>query len=520
MNPTPEILEFTPRRPFRVGIWCDYGYVTLIEQGIGIFVQNLVRGLLDLSEDVEVALLVRPGDAQLGKLVELKQKGGTRLQIVPEQRESSLDVRLGLARAAVQGVEQRLARIAASSRSVRARAKAVVESLARRVLRRPRSARQAAVCLWGAPLLATLAAAAALLFPCWRLLRALGQTALFPLRAIDNVLQMAADRPRSPETTSAVDRARSAECDAWVIPYDGFDWPLDFPSVLVIHDLVHVHFRDTFPAEVLERLEAIIPQRAAEATLCACMSDFILHNDLEGVLRLPPSKTRRIRPAAPEDFPEVSAADVRRLRPPQLNRPFVLFPAAFRPYKNHRLLVEMLRELEAEGEDWLDLVFTGFASMPSELAELVARRRLEGRVHTLGFVDRRTLAVLYSRAFATLVPSLYEQGSFPIYEALAWKCPAACSSIPALREQCASLGDAMLYFDPHDPREAARVVLEIRDRRAEIIAAQQAAKAALWQRTWRDAAGEWLSVLREAAALHPGIGSLASPRAGLPRQAA
>src|SRR5262249_45976889 len=93
------------------------------------------------------------------------------------------------------------------------------------------------------------------------------------------------------------------------------------------------------------------------------------------------------------------------------------------------------------------------------------------------------------------------QGSFPVYEALHWGCPVACSNIPALVEQCQPLGDAMIYFDPHDPMAIARAMLRFRDDRQFILSRQQTVKPVLWQRTWQDAARDWLQVFREAIEL-------------------
>jgi glycosyltransferase involved in cell wall biosynthesis len=97
------------------------------------------------------------------------------------------------------------------------------------------------------------------------------------------------------------------------------------------------------------------------------------------------------------------------------------------------------------------------------------------------------------------MPSLFEQGSFPVYEALHWECPVACSDIPSLREQCAAMGEAMLYFDPRNPDELARIILKIRDHRENIRVQQHVASRVLWQRTWKDVAREWLAVFKEAA---------------------
>src|SRR5438874_684261 len=69
-------------RPIRIGIWCDYGITLTPTEGIGVFVYNLVAGLLELEDEVEVVLLVRPGDQKMA--AGLVPHAADRLRIVPE----------------------------------------------------------------------------------------------------------------------------------------------------------------------------------------------------------------------------------------------------------------------------------------------------------------------------------------------------------------------------------------------------------------------------------------------------
>jgi glycosyltransferase involved in cell wall biosynthesis len=301
----------------------------------------------------------------------------------------------------------------------------------------------------------------------------------------------------------------SAECDVWLIPSVRLYYRLPFPSVLVIHDLVHVHYPDAVPAWDLEELEQLVPSRSTEATICACMSNFIREHDLVGTLRLDPNKVRMIQPAPPLDspptqpgfvVPPLSDGSSNRLKPGlPTGRPYLFYPAAFRSYKNHAVLIHALRLLRDKHQVHdLDLVFTGIHSVPQGLRRTIGECGLQDRVHVLGCVNRTELDLLYRNALATILPTLYEEICFPVYEALQRGCPVALSRIPALVEQYQAIHDVLLYFDPNDPEDVTRIILKIREEREQIRARQQAAAPLLWERTWQDAAGDWLKVLREA----------------------
>src|SRR5437899_12213328 len=80
----PSMLQRIPShgaRPLRIGIWCDYGFTLTAKTGIGVFVHNLVAGLLSLDEPIEVIMLVAPGDQ--GTMSSLQRQAAGRLKIAP-----------------------------------------------------------------------------------------------------------------------------------------------------------------------------------------------------------------------------------------------------------------------------------------------------------------------------------------------------------------------------------------------------------------------------------------------------
>src|SRR5260370_32704103 len=90
---------------------------------------------------------------------------------------------------------------------------------------------------------------------------------------------------------------------------------------------------------------------------------------------------------------------------------------------------------------------------PHRDVALSKRLRASSRCRVLGAVDGPTLELLYRRAKAVVVPSLYEGFGLPVLEAMARGqvvVAARASSLPEVG------GDAALYVDdPNDPAELA-----------------------------------------------------------------
>lgn len=479
--PVPEkpVSQPLTQQKLRIGVWCDYGVTLRPTEGIGVFVYSLVAGLLELDEPLEIVMLVRPGDEDVVTVLGDGHQG--RLKVIPEASRRASWMRLSdRARAVKKAIEHLLSWMdpAACRRRLRERCRAAAKASIAPV-KRPLlmlGAIVAAVCLFvGVPVFCSRML---LRKPLRRWLRGIGQL------------------ERSAERQAQAERARAAHCDVWLIPSGDFHLPLSFPAVLALHDLVCIRFPEMWEKPVQRALEAAVRQRAAEATFCACMSTFIRDEDLVGILGLDSAKVRVIAPAPPVE--PATAAQAAAPSSPR-TRPYVFYPAAFRSYKNHRVLVEALGLLTAAGHN-IDLIFTGIRDLPPELHEQIETAQLEERVHVLGCVGRSELDALYRGALATVIPALYEQGSFPIYEALRRGCPVACSRIAPFQEQCAALGNAMLYFDPRSARAVADTIETIMSNRKAIQEQQRQASQALWRRTWRDAAQEWFKLFQEAAA--------------------
>jgi glycosyltransferase involved in cell wall biosynthesis len=93
-------------------------------------------------------------------------------------------------------------------------------------------------------------------------------------------------------------------------------------------------------------------------------------------------------------------------------------------------------------------------SLRSQLADL----GLNGVVEFTGRVGEAQLVGLYQKATAFVFASLYEGFGLPSLEAMACGCPIVASNASAIPEV---VGDGAILFDPQDPDDLARSLLEV-----------------------------------------------------------
>src|SRR5262245_2529190 len=344
------------QRPLRIGFWACYDVTLEPSAGIGVFLYNLLHGLADLDDEVELVLLVRPGDqARAGEYVARSRRP---VRILPgaDWRPSLFPPEFATVIGAWRACARGCCTLSAPLRVISKKLGALqeqAEAAAWEWVTRTRFywLPFVAICLLAALLLGWVVATVG------GIALAILRAVTFPFRAVDRLVGRLAEEPRFQVRVAGLrGTAKAAGCDLWVIPYVGFPAKIDFPAVVFIHDLVTHHYPELFDPLVVARIAEYARLRSAEATLCACMSDFIKETDLRGVLGLPDEKIRMVRPAAPRDFSRLDDGEIDALVPPELTRPFLLLPSEYRPYKGHARLVEALALL---GDADLDLVFTG-----------------------------------------------------------------------------------------------------------------------------------------------------------------
>jgi glycosyltransferase involved in cell wall biosynthesis len=164
-------------------------------------------------------------------------------------------------------------------------------------------------------------------------------------------------------------------------------------------------------------------------------------------------------PGVLDPYAEVDEAGAdRMLAEVGAHAPFVYYPAAWWPHKNHATLFAAMRHLPRN----LTLVLSGGERRTAEsaAARLAERHGVGERVKHVGHVSAPVVRGLYRRARAVPYPSSYEGFGIPPIEAMAQGTPVIVSDIPVLREVTAG---AALLVDHRSPNALADAILSVLD---------------------------------------------------------
>lgn len=276
----------------------------------------------------------------------------------------------------------------------------------------------------------------------------------------------------------AVERPDLLFVPAHAIP---FAWP--GKALTVVHDLAFERHPQAYSAAERAYLSLTTRWAALRCPLLIAVSEST-KADLVSAYGVRPERVRIVPLGA--SLPTTAPAPASRLAELGLNGNFVLQVGRIETRKNQAAALAAIERL-----DGVTLAVAG----PERDAALAAKLRASARCRVLGRVDQPTLELLYKRARAVVVPSLYEGFGLPVLEAMARGkvvVAAKASSLPEVG------GDAALYFhDAADPEQLASVLeAALGDEKLRTSLAR-AARARARKFTWERTAAGVVEVIRE-----------------------
>ncbi len=256
-------------------------------------------------------------------------------------------------------------------------------------------------------------------------------------------------------------------------------------SLAVIHDLAFERHPEAYSAAQRIHLQLTTRWAVTRCRVLIAVSEST-RRDIASLYGVNPSRIRVI-PHGGGEASSVRPASASQLGALGLTGDFVLQVGRVEARKNQLAALAAVERVPD-----LTLAVAG----PEVDSALAVKLRASKSCRVLGRVDEPTLELLYKRAKAVVVPSLYEGFGLPVLEAMARGqvvVAARTSSLPEVG------GDAVLYVDDPDDAGAFASVLEraLADGEARASLTRLATQRAR-EFTWERCAQQTAEVLREA----------------------
>lgn len=221
----------------------------------------------------------------------------------------------------------------------------------------------------------------------------------------------------------------------------------EIPVVITMHDLQEYHFPSYFSLK--ERLSRKIKNKMAIFDSDHIIVSFNhVKNDINKFFKVDKEKISVCPPPFAENwFLEKNETEWEETaKKHNLKSKYLLYPAATWQHKNHVKLLEAFKIIRDDGLDY-DLVCTGkkTAYYNNALLKKIEELNLSNYVHFLGIVPEEDLISLYKNTSLVVIPTLYEAGSGPLYEAMRYQVPVICSNVTSLPD---TVGNNNFVFDP------------------------------------------------------------------------
>lgn len=271
------------------------------------------------------------------------------------------------------------------------------------------------------------------------------------------------------------------------------------PSVLTFHDMQHEFYPEYFSSFEMKTRNELYRPSPGLATRVIAISEHA-KSCLVDRYGIRPEKIDVIYNGFSPSYTILNdAAGLEKIRVKYgLSRPFMYYPAATWPHKNHLKLFAALKVLMDLHRFDGQLVLTGVAQQAHDetLAE-IGRLGLQDMVKVLGFLPYEDLPWLFNLARMMIFPSLFEGFGIPLVEAMASGCPIACSKVTSIPEV---VGEAGVFFDPLSVEDIAEKIWTLWTdevvRKEMVSAGLERVKMFSWEK----AARETVEVYRKALA--------------------
>ena len=288
--------------------------------------------------------------------------------------------------------------------------------------------------------------------------------------------------------------ANSSGIDLFHAPHYTLPFGLKMPSVVTVHDIIHLRMKEYFSPVQRMYARFMIGHACRDSSAVIVVSEFT-KRELMSEFDVPEEKIHVIYNGVHDAFftpPEDSLTRSFKERY-GITDPYILYTGSVKPHKNVAVLIKALALLRKQQR--VQLVMTGEnSSLNKELAGLIDRFHIKDSIIETGRISEPDLRAAYQSAAAVVLPSFYEGFGLSMIEAMASGIPVIGARTSSIEE---IVGDAGLLFDPRDADELHRHLVKILEDAELRAALQRKGNIRAAQFTWQHTIERTINVYQE-----------------------
>jgi glycosyltransferase involved in cell wall biosynthesis len=259
------------------------------------------------------------------------------------------------------------------------------------------------------------------------------------------------------------------------------NFTLAVPMITTLHDLQPFYFPEFFSPEEIE-CRNVYFRKSAEFSERVIASFRHVKDDIVKFYDIPADKIDVCPLGMPEAKPlEMGFIETVR-RKYELPEKYLIYSANTWRHKNHLGLLRGLKLLHEKHDVKIPLICTGFQypDFFPKIEDEIRRLGLTDSVRFLGYLPEEEMPAILCGAALSVIPTLYEAGSFPLMEAMNYGVPVICSSTTSLPD---TISDRRFVFDPASPEQMAeKMAMMLTD---EIMRQENIVNSATQVKEWR-----------------------------------
>ncbi len=225
------------------------------------------------------------------------------------------------------------------------------------------------------------------------------------------------------------------------------------PMITTLHDLQHFHFPEFFLEEEIESRNFFY-KLSAEFAERVIVSFQHVKDDIVKFYGITAEKIDvcPLGSIIPKPIKDIKFMGIKKKY--RIPERYLFYSANTWRHKNHINLIKALKILHERHGLKISLVCTGqkYPDFYPEIETEINNLGLGRYVNFLGYIPEEDVKVLLQNATLAIIPTLYEAGSFPLMEAMAYEVPVICSNVTSLPD---TIGDQRFVFDPRDVEQIA-----------------------------------------------------------------